>query len=242
MESSKVITLSIVSHGQGMLVEQLLSDLNRLYSKEFEVIITLNLPEDESFLVGHNFKILVIKNTRPKGFGANHNAAFKLSSSKLFAILNPDIRLYAFDLWTLLAPFQNENIMVVAPLVLSAYGEVEDSARRFPTASRLFRRSVFGIRTADYKVEEYAYPVDWVAGMFMVFRREAYLEVDGFDEKRFYMYLEDADICRRIAKKNWLVVVNPMSKVTHMARRASRRNLKHMRWHIVSAMRYLSGL
>jgi GT2 family glycosyltransferase len=56
------------------------------------------------------------------------------------------------------------------------------------------------------------------------------------------MYFEDADICRRLGKTGWLVLVNPNVHVIHMAQRASHRNLKHMRWHAVSAFRFLSGL
>ena len=78
--------------------------------------------------------------------------------------------------------------------------------------------------------------------MFVVFRREAYQEVGGFDDRRFFMYLEDADICRRLAREGWKVLVNPNVQVIHMAQRASRRNLKHMRWHITSAFRFLTGI
>jgi hypothetical protein len=43
-------------------------------------------------------------------------------------------------------------------------------------------------------------------------------------------------------ESGWQVMVNPRVQVTHMAQRASHRNLKHMRWHAVSALRYLTGL
>lgn len=241
MESLNIMALSIVSHGQGELIRNLLNDLNCVQIGNFEVIITLNIPEDDSFLQGYNFDVLIIRNLLPKGFGANHNAAFSKSSSKFFAIVNPDIRIREWNLNTLLEPFKIENVMVVAPLILSSEGKVEDSARRFPTVLIFFKRIFLRLNIADYEVGESPYPVDWVAGMFVVFKREAFNEVGGFDETRFYMYLEDADICRRIGINGGKVVVNPSSQVIHMARRASRRNLKHMRWHLVSAVRYLTG-
>jgi GT2 family glycosyltransferase len=77
--------------------------------------------------------------------------------------------------------------------------------------------------------------------MFVVFRQDAFLKIDGFDERRFFMYLEDADICRRLLDNGWKTLINPSEQVIHMAQRASRRNLKHMRWHAVSAFRFLSG-
>jgi GT2 family glycosyltransferase len=147
-----------------------------------------------------------------------------------------------FDLQNLLSPFHDQTVAAVAPVVLSGDGKVEDSARRFPTLMRFTKRVLLRQRDADYNVGAVPYPVDWVAGMFVVFRREAYQQIGGFDDRRFFMYLEDADICRRLGKIGCRVMVNPNVQVIHMAQRASRRNLKHMRWHLVSALRYLTGL
>lgn len=244
LSSSRVpaISLSIVSHGQGSLIRQLLDDLAELPQHNFEVLITINIPEDESPYQGYPFPLRIIRNRVPKGFGANHNAAFTHCTSSWFAVVNPDIRISTLDLQTLISPFQNQIVAAVAPVVLSSQGNVEDSARRFPTLIRLAKRTLLRQRQADYRVGQAPYSVDWVAGMFIVFRRKAYQEVGGFDDRRFFMYLEDADICKRIAKKGWQVIVNPSSKVIHMAQRASHRNLKHMRWHVISAIRYLTGL
>lgn len=236
------ITISIVSHGQAFLIRHLLSDLAGLSKKNFEVVITINIPEDESAYQGFPFPLRIIHNKKPKGFGANHNTAFSQSKTKWFAVVNPDIRINSIDFETLLAPFVNQAVAAVAPVVLSVDGRVEDSFRRFPTLMKLANRVFFRQHNPDYKFELDPFSVDWVAGMFVVFRRDAYHEVGGFDDRRFFMYFEDADICRRIRAKGLSVIVNPKSEVVHMAQRASHRNLKHMCWHVVSAIRYLTGI
>lgn len=236
------ITLSIVSHGQASLIRNLLKDLATLPQQNFEVIITVNLPEDESAYQGFNFPLRIIRNTIPKGFGDNHNSAFEHSSTQWFAVVNPDIRIKSVNFEALLSPFQLKSVAAVAPVVVSEGGTVEDSARRFPTFLRFVKRVLFRLRKSDYEVQSGPYQVDWVAGMFVVFRREAFIQVGGFDAHRFYMYLEDADICHRLGKNQWQVLVNPHVQIIHMAQRASRRNLKHMRWHAVSALRFLTGL
>lgn len=242
ISTSDRITLSIVSHGQASLVRLLLSDLAALPQQNFEVIITINLAEDESPYQGQPFPLRIIRNDLPKGFGANHNSAFSQSTGRWFAVVNPDVRINALDLLTLLSPFVDQSVAAVAPVVLSSDGKVEDSARRFPTLIRFAKRVLLRLRDADYNVGPVPYLVDWVAGMFVVFRRDAYQNIGGFDDRRFFMYLEDADICRRLGKVGLKVMVNPNVQVIHMAQRASRRNLKHMRWHAVSALRYLTGL
>ncbi|HEY6529176.1 MAG TPA: glycosyltransferase [Cellvibrionaceae bacterium] len=236
------ITLSIVSHGQAFLIRDLLNDLAALTQPNFEVIITVNLPEDESIYQGFPFPMRIIRNTSPKGFGDNHNAAFLCSTTQWFAVVNPDIRIQSLDFEVLLRPFQANQIAALAPVVLSAEGMVEDSARRFPSLLQFAKRVLLRQRNSDYEVQSTPYEVDWVAGMFIVFRREAFQRVGGFDARRFYMYLEDADICNRLGKEGWQVIVNPHIQVIHMAQRASHRSLKHMRWHAVSALRFLIGL
>jgi GT2 family glycosyltransferase len=178
----------------------------------------------------------------PKGFGSNHNAAFAQSKGKFFAVVNPDIRIQSLNLQVLKSPFENQKVAAVAPVILAGDGAVEDSARHFPTLLRFTKRVLLRQRNSDYKLETYPYPVDWVAGMFVVYSRVAYQIIGGFDDRRFFMYLEDADICRRLQKEGWAVLVNPAVNVTHLAQRASRRNLKHMYWHAVSTFRYLTGL
>jgi GT2 family glycosyltransferase len=61
----------------------------------------------------------------------------------------------------------------------------------------------------------------------------------GFDEA-YFLYYEDVDLCRRLRKRDYRVVYEPRAEVTHAARRASRRDLRLMRHHLASMLRYLS--
>jgi len=242
MKKINRITFSIVSHGQATLIRQLLLDFAKLSEYNFEVIITINTPEEEHSYQDFKFPLRIIRNEVPKGFGANHNTAFCLCESTWYAVVNPDVRFDRLNLKELLAPFESPSVAAIAPLIFSGAGHIEDSARRFPTALRFFKRVILSQRAADYKIEIAPYEVDWLAGMFIVFSSDAYKYIGGFDDKRFYMYLEDADICRRLAKSGWKVMVNPEVRVVHMAQRASHRNFKHMLWHLISAFRFLTGL
>lgn len=240
------ICISIVSHGQGALVRDLLADLQRLQltkNKGYEIIVTLNIPEPEDFLNPFlDMGLRVIRNQKPKGFGANHNAAFSESTGDYFVVMNPDVRVHALDFHKLISVFDDVRVAIVAPLVVSDNGIVEDSARRFPTLWRFAKRVLLRQRSADYNFGASSLAVDWVAGMFLMFRMDAFREIGGFDDRRFFMYLEDTDISYRLRKNGWEVVVNPSVQITHMAQRASRRHLKHLQWHIVSALRYLTGI
>ena len=231
------LSISIVSHGQGSLIKNLLADIELGIGVTCEIIVTLNIPENESFLVDcKKYPLKVIRNYDPKGFGENHNQAFTQSCGKFFAVVNPDIRLERFDINPLLAEFSDSTIGVVSPAVFSGDGVLQDNARKFPTFSTLFFRK-FGIVMSDYFYKDVALDVEWVAGMFMVFSRRSFGLVGGFD-KRYFMYMEDADICRRLSQCGLRVLLLPSLQVIHDARRASRHNFRHFIWHCMSAARF----
>ncbi len=236
------LSLSVVSHGQAELIARLLNDLRYLAPTNVELFITVNIPENELNYNSLPFPTYIIRNKVPQGFGANHNATFSLSSGKYFVVLNPDIRLFSFDVEKLIVPLRDPRVGALAPRVVNGRGEVEDSIRCFPTFFKLIQRVILNQRNPDYSWDFRPFEVEWAAGMFIVFKKEAFESVKGFDSKRFFMYLEDVDICQRLWRSEWTVVANPDFTVTHDAQRASRKSLKHLRWHAISAFRYLSGL
>lgn len=236
-----VLTLSIVSHGQAVLISSLLNDLKNIDQSLIEVIITINVSEDERGFGDLSSSVRVIRNSEVKGFGANHNAAFHHATGRYFAIVNPDIRLPNFDILRLIKPLDDLRVGAVAPRVMNSSGGCEDSARRFPTILGLLRRVIIKERQVDYANVGGPTKVDWVAGMFVVFRCEAFISVQGFDDRRFFMYFEDVDICRRLHKAGWRVTLQPRVQVVHDAQRASRRSARHFYWHVSSAARYFTG-
>lgn len=233
------VTVSIVSHRQNALVNGLLGDLARHCGEDIPVVLTENVPDAVSFATGpFADRIQVIRNPQPKGFGANHNAAFAQCRTPFYCVANPDIRLPANPFPALLDGLQDERIAVAGPLVRSPAGAVEDSARRFPTIGTLLRKTFDGRRGPDYPVDRGPLEVDWVAGMFMLLRSEVFRSVGGFDEA-YFLYYEDVDLCRRLRAAGKYALYNPKAEVVHDARRASRREFALMRRHAASMLRFL---
>lgn len=233
------VTLSVVSHGHGALLGLLVGDIARHCGARVRLVLTLNVPERLPFDPNAMaFPVEIIANAEPKGFGANHNAAFAASPTPAFCILNPDIRLDCDPFPQLLEALAAPGVGLVAPRILSPAGTIEDSARRYPTLPRILKRALGSAPRIDYDMTGSRFSSEWVAGMFMLVRREAFAAVDGFDE-RYFLYYEDVDLCRRLHRAGYDVVCVPEASAIHEARRASRRNLKHMRWHLTSMARFL---
>jgi N-acetylglucosaminyl-diphospho-decaprenol L-rhamnosyltransferase len=229
------------------MLPALLDDIRRLWNKGqitgLEIQLTFNLAsEDRGWLIGfEDLPLHVHVNPSPIGFGANQNAAFLRTSCAHFAIINPDIRMLDVDLAVLQHTLTKGKTGAVAPRIIDSNGFLQDSARHFPTISGVVKRAVTGRRKSEFLEVSEPINVDWVAGMFVLFRKEAWEKVHGFDEN-YFMYFEDVDICRRLRRDGWEVKYDCRVTVRHDAQRASHRDLQHLLWHMRSAVRYFVGL
>lgn len=237
------LTLSIVSHGHGPLLSRLLDDLSLLPSaKCAHVVVTLNRCEEVfDARAWPALDILVVRNADPRGFGANHNAAFGRFKTAWFAVLNPDLRLGDDPIPMLLQrAAATPAAGVIGPRIVDSSGRLEDSVRGNLTPLALARRAwarVRGHRRLQGLDLVHAQPgFYWIAGMFMLFPAAAYRAVGGFDE-RFFLYCEDFDICARLRRAGYDILIEPGAAAVHDAQRDSGRSLKHLRRHLESLLR-----
>ena len=184
------------------------------------------------------------------GFGRGHNRAFErvAHKSKFHFVLNPDVY---FDKGVVqkLVDFleANESIGVVAPKILYPNGNLQYSCRLLPNPIDLFiRRIPFKnlrerrenkneLRFTGYQKE---CDVPFLLGCFMVFRSDVFKSIGGFDE-RYFMYVEDIDICREV-KKTHRVVFNPNIEIYHTYARSSRKCITAFMIHLKSAISYFN--
>lgn len=224
------ITVSVVSHRQQMLVQALLDDLARLQPPTVRrIVITVNVDEPTPRAALPGVVVQTVRNATPLGFGANHNQAFAHCDTTWFAVLNPDLRLAADPFAPLLAAAQPTDVLL-APRILEPDGREADAARVVLTPWQLVQRAL-GRRAPAGR------DFDWLAGMFLLVRADAFRAVGGFDT-RYFMYSEDADLCLRLQLAGGRIRQVPQAAVTHAAQRASRRSWQHFRWHVASLARY----
>jgi N-acetylglucosaminyl-diphospho-decaprenol L-rhamnosyltransferase len=222
------VTVSIVSHRQWPLVQPLLEQLVRLCRGSVaKIVLTVNMPEPADIDFDPGIPIQVIRNTQPKGFGANHNAAFGSCSTPWFLVLNPDIRLDADAIAAMLAQSEPSTGML-SPRIQEPGKPGPEPFRDVLTPMELLSR-----RMPDHRAP--AQPA-WVAGMFMLVRSEVFATLGGFDE-RFFMYCEDFDLCARLRLAGWRLQIAHDITVTHDAQRASNSSMRPFLWHMASFLK-----
>ncbi len=231
------ITVSVVSHGHGGQVLGLLSKIHALCPLHVgHVVLTFNVPEP-ALLAQLNarqwaFKLTLLQNAQPKGFGANHNTAFTHHQLRFFCVVNPDIDFDQDPFGELIRPLADPLTGCSFPVQVDGAGHLQDHARSVPSPAALFQRyNPFG---ASRQMCSLSTP-DWVNGAFMLFRTEVFRQLGGFD-MRYFMYCEDVDICLRLQLAG-LRLSRSDAQVTHAARRNSRVNSRHLAWHVASLVR-----
>lgn len=224
------------------MVSTLLFEINQVCKNySLEVIVTLNLPEVFDFnQADFSFPVLLHSNKTPKGFGENHNHAFNRSNGQYFCVMNPDIHLNNNPFGAMLLLFSDPTVGMVAPCVLGTDGSAEDSARHFPTITKILKKIFTKNWSSDYVLQDKPIDVDWAAGMFMLFPRNVFSQVNGFNQ-RYFLYYEDVDICARLHLAGLRVLVCPSARVVHHAQHSSHRNLKYLRWHVASLVKFLTS-
>ncbi len=218
------------------MVGSLVQQLTR-YPEISQIIVVENIPEN--LALPNDPRVQKVVNLVPMGFASNHNASFRLMRADYFCVLNPDI-IFKDNLFPgLLMEMKAQGASLIAPIVLNKGGELEDSARHFPTFKSLLKKIIFKDKGAyDIKVGGHSFSPDWVAGMFLLFDKFSFSQVNGFDEK-YFLYYEDVDICSRLWRQKFKIILSPKSIVIHDARRDSQKSMKFAFLHIKSMARYL---
>ncbi len=162
---------------------------------------------------------------RNPGFGAANNAGARESAGDHLFFLNNDT-LVAEDIFAPLCALldAHPDWGVIGPRVRNPDGSFQLSFGRFPTlgGERRTRREMRLLRRRDPETlasfeSRYAAaaPVDWISGAALLARREAFDAVGGFDEG-YFLYFEDADLCRRIARAGFAIVHEPSRSLVHL--------------------------
>lgn len=174
----------------------------------------------------------VLRLPRNRGYAAAVNRAFARLAGSDVMVLNPDVELPGPGPVEALAEHlrSRSRAGVAAPKLIGADGAVQPSARRAASAAAMLGSLPLARFAPPLRrsYERYLGPsrtggvatVGWVIGAAMLIRRSAYEEVGGFDEG-FFLYMEDADFCRRLGLVGWDVDYVPAVRLRHGYARAS---------------------
>lgn len=243
--SNVIVSLVIYKHSYSDLQLTLDSLLN---SEQISKIILVD--NDESDWADHfeHEKIKYLKSSGNVGFGSGHNLAIRrfAQESDYFLICNPDIIFDVTEFNKLIEFSYTQEAGLFLPKIVYENGENQYGARLLPSPLNLFARR-FSPKYAEkldksYLLKDFGLSkpifVPYLHGCFMLFKSQALLDLEGFDE-RYFMYMEDVDISRRCAEK-FGNIYYPLAQVVHLHEQGSYKNKTLLKAHLKSAWQYFN--
>ena len=229
-------------------IEETLSAL--LQEDSISAVIIVDNGEHCSWLNSFEHeKVQVIRVPVNRGFGAGHNMVFERFENKaeFFLICNPDIHFEKGEVDALYQFSRSEQAGLAVPKILYPNGNNQYGCKLLPTPYQLFIRRFgsfitsnvnqqYELRDADYNEIFFA---PSLSGCFLLISQNALDKVKGFDE-RFFLYMEDVDLSRRVCDTGLPVRYYPGSTVIHVAQAKSYKNIKFLSYHIFSAIKYFN--
>jgi len=233
------ISAVIVNYNAGAELRRALESLEReLYPVEWDAVVVDNASRDGSGEIAAEFgpRVRLLRNERNVGFARGVNQGLAATSGPLVLIMNPDCRVEPGAVASLRRELERSDACAMTgPRILDPDGTEQGNARGDPDMftglfgrTTLLRRALPGlpvsrrnvISDAVVRKGKTSVKVDWLSGACILARRAALHAVEGFDE-RYFLYWEDADLCRRLRNQGYEVRYVPGATAVHRVGQSS---------------------
>jgi GT2 family glycosyltransferase len=148
-----------------------------------------------------------------RGFADNHNDLMAQTDARWYVALNPDVEVQVADIERLVAVAEEADLAIAGPAIASPWGTSTSGKRSFPGPRTWMQETVIGAARRE-RASRGPHGVDhsdWLTGACLAIRRDLGLRFD----QRYFMYFEDADLCRRAWQQGLKVGMCSSVVVTH---------------------------
>ena len=201
-----------------------LAELERLSAiGPAQILLVDNGPTGDVAELGELPGVELVPAPGRQGFGANVTFAAQASAADLLLMLNVDARIDAASIEILAHALERPGVGAVGPRIIDPDGRPSPSAWHFPD---LLGVACFAVRQerapwVQSDVSETT-AVDVMSGAAMMLRRETFLgELGGFDPG-YFMFSEDADLCRRLEDHGLERLIVPSARAVHAGQASTR--------------------
>ncbi|MFA6271794.1 MAG: glycosyltransferase family 2 protein [Patescibacteria group bacterium] len=227
------ISIIIVNHNTKQLLKDCLDSIKvQNQNNETEVVVVDNASSDGSGdMVNKYFpEVKLIQNDFNVGFGAANNQGARIASGDFLLFVNSDATLQKNALIEIEKSMANtENAGAVGFKIINRDSSLQPSCGSFPTLLNLLTETLFLDRSIQLKsnyhirksgVYQNEFSPDWVSGSCFIISKQLFNKVAGFDDK-FFLYVEEVDLCYRIKKNGYRNIYFPIEMVVHNNRASS---------------------
>jgi GT2 family glycosyltransferase len=184
-----------------------------------EVIIIDNGSNDGSveYIREIHPEVILKCNSGNIGFARACNQGIQIAKGKYLLLLNSDVFLKKGCIQTLLDGLrQHPDAAIAGPCLFNSAGTLQKSQYPLPTLLGAIGEMLFS-STIINSVRQYGMQCksDYLIGACLLVKRQAILDINGFDPD-FFLYAEEADLSKRLRQKGWDICLIPRAKAIHI--------------------------
>ena len=215
-----MVSIIIINYNQRDLVTECVKSIESNIHSDHEILIVNNTPEQD---LRHLEDIATVIPNANKGFSEANNLAVKQAKGEYLFFLNADTVISNDQLKDAVEIFSKENTGAVGMKMYNTDGTFQLSFWEENTFGNekinKYNEAKFKQRDKEFigKVENEhseVSEVDWVSGAAMLIKKDVFGKIGGFDED-FFLFYEDADLCKRLKDKGYKIYFYPGSYITH---------------------------
>ena len=221
-------------------------------SLDIKIFLIDNSEFDRLRAVVMDHRIEYIFNDANIGYGSAHNIGIKKAIElglKYHVVMNPDISFEKGTLENISSYMEsNSDVGSLMPKIFFKDGSLQRLCKLLPTPFDLIGRRFIGNtwwtkkQNERYELHDFDYNsilnTPCLSGCFM-FVRTSVFDKSGLFDPRYFMYLEDYDLIRRI-NQNSKTIFYPSVSIVHGHAKESYKNGRLLKIHIQSAIKYFN--
>lgn len=246
MNSKVQISCTIVTYNEDPLVlsKAIESFLSTPISKK--LFIVDNSPSNSLRRLCSHQDVEYIHSKKNIGFARGNNSVKnKIKNlSDYHLVLNPDVHFNQNVIPKLITELNKLNeVALLTPKIIFPNQKKQYNVRKYPSFFNLvyrklniFKHKVANNEYRNLNLDESFFP-DVIHGCFMLFKTDDYIKIGGFDE-RYFLYMEDVDICKKIDLIGKKKLYYPEVTITHVLKQGSSKSIKLFLYHLSSAIKY----
>ena len=224
LPGTPLVSVIILSWNALPLLQRFLPSVVASSYENLEIILADNASTDKSsdWVASVYPQVSVVRHPENYGFCRGNNLAIAEARGDLVVLLNNDVEVDRDWLQPLVAQMASDPLVAAVQPKLLKFGE----ANRFEYAGAaggfidrwgfpFARGRVFECLEDDVGQYDEACDVLWATGAAVMLRVSALNEVGLLDE-RFFMHMEEIDLCWRLKRHGFRVVCEPASVVQHI--------------------------
>ncbi len=224
MKNNPKVAVVILNWNGRKYLEQFLPSVLATSYPNLEIIIGDNDSTDDSisFLKANYPDLRIIHNDQNYGFAGGYNQVLAQVDADYFVLLNSDVEVSGEWIHPVIQLMEvNSQIVVAQPKILSYHDkesfEYSGAAGGFIDflAYPFCRGRIFDTLEKDDGQYDDAIEIFWASGAALFIKKNAWIEIGGFDED-FFAHMEEIDLCWRLKNRGYQIWYCPDAKVYHV--------------------------